>query len=262
MRHVVVGLALVAACTPAMHEPPPVSALAPGRGNGRSAGQLEHEADAAWERRAETGEAAAAQGLYLDAAAADAHRVEGLIGAMRAMSYRIESEPNVAKADLARHEVEVGQWCRRRAPSNAECDYRLAIALGQQAREAPSTGMSAIGTMVDLLHVAIAGAPGLENGGPHRVLALVLLRAPSWPAGPGDSEQGLVEARAAVKLFPQEASNLLVLGEALVANGSREAARAAFRDALARASAARDAGDPDGASLVAQAREGLAKTGG
>ena len=208
----------------------------------------------AWSHR----QAEIAQGLYLDAAVADPRRVDALVGAMRAVSYRIEHEPGVEKGKLAAEGVELGQWCQRRAPTDAECDYRLAIALGQQARERPSTGKDALGKIVDLLHRAIARAPQLDSAGPHRVLALLLLRAPSWPTGPGDVDAGLVHARAAVGMFPDAAQNQLVLGEALAKNGDREAARAAYAKALALANAARTAGDPDASAQLAQAKARMA----
>jgi tetratricopeptide (TPR) repeat protein len=186
---------------------------------------------------------------------------------MRAMAFRIEHEPGVSRARrarrarLAEQEVELGQWCQRRAPANAECDYRLALALGQQARERTSTGKDALGKIVDLLHEAIAGSPDLESAGPHRVLALVLLRAPSWPLGPGDPEAALAEARAAARRFPDAPENQLALAEALAANGARREARAAYTRALALATAARAAGDPAAAHWMTEARAGLDKTG-
>ena len=147
MRATVVAVAALAlaGCAPALHEPRPVAALAPGRGGGRSADQLMRDADAAWQRRATPGQAAAAADLYLDAANADPRRVDGLLGAMRALGFRIEHEPGAARGQLAGEGVELGQWCQRRAPGNPECDYRLALALGQQARERTSTGRDALG---------------------------------------------------------------------------------------------------------------------
>ncbi|MDB4954957.1 MAG: hypothetical protein JWO36_2526 [Myxococcales bacterium] len=252
---------LVVSCASALHEPRPIAKLAPGHANGRSAEQLIADANAAWERRATPGQAAAAQGLYLDAAVADEHRADALLGAMRALSYRIEHEPAAAKGKLARQEVELGQWCQRRAPTVPECDYRLAIALGQQAREQPSTGRDALRKIVDLLHRAIAAAPRLDSAGPHRVLALVLLRAPSWPVGPGDPEAALEEATAAVRLVPDAAENQLVLADALAANDKPAEAQAAYRKALALATAARDAGDPEAATWLTEAHAGITKTG-
>lgn len=262
MRRAAAGLAtlLAAACAPALREPPPVATMAPGTSGGRSAAELVRAADAAWARRAEPRQAEAAQALYLDAAAADPGRVEGLLGAMRAMTYRTERERDGAvRARLAQEQVQLGQWCQRRSPAEPACDYRLAIALGQQARERTSTAKDAMGKMVELLRKAIAAAPRLDAGGPHRVLALLLLRAPAWPVGPGDPEAALDEARAAAGLFPDEPANQLALAEALEKNGSGEAARAAYERALALAKAAAAAGDPDAERARAEAAAGLAR---
>jgi tetratricopeptide (TPR) repeat protein len=113
--------------------------------------------------------------------------------------------------------------------------------------------------MVSLLRRTIAAAPRLEAGGPHRVLALLLLRAPSWPIGPGDPEAGLEHALAAVRIAPRAAENLLVLGEALAANGRSGEAREVYRQAAALAASIRD---PEAPRWLAAARSGLAKTGG
>jgi hypothetical protein len=261
--HLVVPCVLsLTACSRALDEPSPVSTFAPGAAHGRNAAQLLADANAAWARRAQPGQAEAAQGMYIDAANADEHHVDALIGAMRAMTFRIEYEPGVSKKDLASEEVQLGQWCQRRAPSDPECDYRLAIALGQQARERPATGRDAIGRMVDLLHHSIDAAPKLDSGGAHRVLAILLLRAPGWPIGPGDNEAGLDEARAAVEVAADSIGNQLALGEALAANDHADQAREAYKKAAALAEAAKAHDDPEIAHELTEAREGIAKNGG
>jgi len=231
-------LILLAGCASALHEPPPLYALAPHTANGRDAAALVADADHAWQRR----DAARAQGDYLDAAVADPTRVDALIGAMRAITWRIEHERGVDKGALAAHGVEIGQWCQRRAPANVECDYRLAIALGQQARERASTGEDAMKRMVALLGHANQLQPALDGGGPHRVLAYLYLKAPAWPAGVGDPDAAIDEARAAVALAPTLAENYLVLGHTLAADHADEA-HAAFQRAIELATAARDPDD-------------------
>ena len=258
----VAALLGVAGCRSALREPPPVAAMSPGAAGGRNADELVRAADEAWARRADPRQAEAAQALYLDAAAADETRVDGLLGAMRAVSFRIEREGDAAaRGRLAELGVQLGQWCQRRAPSEAACDYRLAIALGQQARERASTGKDAMGRMVDLLQRAIAAAPRLDAAGPHRVMALLLLRAPGWPLGPGDPEAALGEARQAVALFPDRAENQLVMAEALAKNDAREEARAAYARALELSTTAHDAGDPDAEQWRKEAADGLERLG-
>jgi tetratricopeptide (TPR) repeat protein len=237
-----------------------VIAGAPGNRAGAeaSAGQLLAQADEAWARRGEPERAAAAEELYLRAASADERGVEGLLGAMRAKAFRVERERDAAtRTGLAQSAVDLGQWCERRDPGNSACAYGLAIALGQQARERPSTAKDGLARMTALLRRAIAADPRLDHGGPHRVLALVLLRAPGWPVGPGDPDEALGEARAAAALFPDAADNALVLAEALARTGHRDEARAAYERARALAERARAASDPDAERWLAEARAGL-----
>jgi tetratricopeptide (TPR) repeat protein len=249
------------ACAPAMRELPPPAPAAPPAARA-SADELLRDAEAAWRRRAEPDEARRAQELYLEAAAADPSRVDGLLGAMRAAGFRVERERDGdARAKLAVEEVRLGQECRRRAPEDPACAYRLAIALGQQARERTSTAQDALKRMVDLLRAAAAADPRLDRAGPHRVLALVLLRAPGWPLGPGDPEAALGEARAAAGLFPDDAENQLALGEALARNDRADEARAAYERAAALAERAAAAGEPEAARWRDQAKAALARGG-
>lgn len=256
MRAYVLAVAL-AGCSSALHEPPPMSALAPGHRDGRSVDELIAKADAAWARRSEPGQAVIAQDLYVDAAAADDKRVDALLAGMRAMTFRVEHDHDLDKGALAQRQVELGQWCQRRAPGSADCDYRLAIALGQQARERPSTGRDAMDHIVTLLHRAIDRDPTLDSGGPHRVLALVLLRAPAWPVGPGDPDAALDEAKKAIAIAADAPDNQLTLGDALAATEHDDLAHQAFTKALALAESAKQSGNPEADGWIAEARKKL-----
>ena len=256
MNKALATLLLLAACQSSMHEPPPIRTLAPKVTQQRSADELVAAANTAWSQRGEAGEAAAAQDAYLAAAALDQHRIDALLGAMQAIHYRVEYEDGIAKGALTDEAVEIGQWCTRLSSHDAACMYRLAIALGQEAREHPLRARDAVKNMLELLHDAIAIDASIDDGGPHRVLALVLVRAPSWP-GPGDAEQALVEARAAVAGSPDVAENQLALAEALAANDSPAEARDAYRRAAELAAAMHE---PEGATWRAQAQAGLVAT--
>jgi hypothetical protein len=247
------ALVLLVGCASALHEPRPIDRLAPGHANGRTPAQLIAAGDAAWAKR----DASAAQDLYLDAAAGDARSTEPVLGAMRAIAYRLEHEPGAPKRQLADEAVELGQLCQRRDPAVAACDYRLAIALGEEAREHHAAGKDALNHMVELLRRTIARDPMLDHAGAHRVLALVLVRAPAWPAGPGDPDAGLDEAKAAAQLFPDDADNQLALAEALAHTDARDAAHVAYARALALAKAS---ADPAAADAVKQATAGLQNT--
>jgi hypothetical protein len=73
---------LCAGCAHALTKPPPLESMAPAPR--ADAGQLLAEADARWARRADPGQAAAAEELYLQAARSDPRRPEAFAGAIRA----------------------------------------------------------------------------------------------------------------------------------------------------------------------------------
>src|SRR5207237_1431111 len=129
--------------------------------------------------------------------ALDGVRMSGFValayaGAIRAKAFRIGREKDGGKrGQLAADAVAVGQLCEQHAAPSPLCDYWLAAALGLQARERSATGHDALPHMVDLLRRAAAADPALDHGGPHRLFAILLLRAPGWPMGPGDVETAL-----------------------------------------------------------------------
>jgi len=244
---------LCAACAHSLTKPPPLESMA--AAPQADAGQLLAEADARWARRAEPGQAAAAEDLYLQAARADPRRPEAFAGAIRAKSFRIGREKDGAeRLRLAQSAVAAGQLCEENAPAAPLCDYWLAAALGLQARERSATGHDALPHMVELLRRAARADASIDRQGPHRLLAIVLLRAPGWPMGPGDPEAALPEARAAAQGDPAYAPNQLALGEALRKNGREAEAQAAFADALRLADQALAEGDPDAQGWADDAR--------
>lgn len=178
------------------------------------------------------------------ALAAEAH------AAVRASALETSPQGRSAQIDKA---LDAGQRCEQVAPESPGCDYALALALGVQAREHPATASKGLKLMVELLQRASASDPKLDQAGPPRVLALLRVRAPGWPLGPGDPEAGLKAAQDAVGLFPDHAPNQLALSEALLVNGQRAASKAAARRALALAQAAAGTGEPDAGGWVREA---------
>jgi hypothetical protein len=246
---VVAVAALTWACTSALREPPPIATIGQSPLTVATAPDVDRllaDAEAAFTNRADPAEVVRARELFLGAAQADEARAEGLLGAMRAIAWLVENEADGTRREgMATQAVQLGQWCERRAPGTPECAYRLALAVGQQARERPATAHDGLKVMVDLLERVAATAPDLDEAGPDRVLALVRLRAPGWPAGPGDPETALDGARRAVARAEAYPPNQMVLGEALEANGLASEARTAYERALALAEARLAAGDPD-----------------
>ena len=135
--------------------------------------------------------------------------------------------------------------CLSREPQDAACLYLRAVALGTDARAHPTRAGELLKEMLDTLARAEAADPNYDEAGPARVRALVLLRAPAWPLGPGDAEAGLMAARRAVALRPLYPPNLLALAEASSKTGDGDAARENYRRAHEAALALPAAADRD-----------------
>jgi tetratricopeptide (TPR) repeat protein len=220
--------------------------------------QLLAGATDAWARRADPAQAAAAEELYLQAARAGPRDPESYAGAIRAKAFRLGREKDPAeRVRLAQSAVAVGQLCEENVQVSPLCDYWLAAALGLQARERSATAHDALPHMVELLRRAARADPAVDRGGPQRLLALVLLRAPGWPLGPGDVEAALPEAQSAARIAPDYPPNQLALGEALRKNGRDAEARAAYSEALRLAAGTTFRDDPDAAGWANDARAAL-----
>jgi hypothetical protein len=258
------ALSVFVACTSALKEPPPVAAIgAPAvqrTVEDSDLGDTLVRADAEFGKMPDLAAVERAQNLYLEAARVEEAPVEAYLGAARATAWLIEhTDDGARRKELAIEGVQIGQWCRRLHPSVPECTYRLALAVGQQARERTSTATDGLDVMVELLKEVIAEAPELDFAGGQRVLALVLVRAPGWPTGPGDPEYALEFAEAAVEAFPDYPPNQLVLGEALRDNDRRDQAKHTLERGVELARARLAAGDPEAADWITQAEEALAK---
>jgi hypothetical protein len=267
---ILVGASLAAAaavpgCAAALKEAPPLVDLAGGGPppDASSVAGLLRQADADFSTRTlESMHRAAA--LYLRVASAETGasvpgpRPEGIMGAVEAQVWLSDHETApAARESAATLAVQVAQWCPRVAPDLPECDFWLGAALGVQARERPATGLSALAKIEAAFKRAAEGNPEMEDAGPDRALALLYLRAPRWPRGPGDPEQGLVHAKQAVALRPDYPPNRLALAEALAAAGDTAGSLAAGREALRLAEARAAAGDPDANEWVSQARKSI-----
>jgi hypothetical protein len=109
--------------------------------------------------------------------------------------------------------------------------------------------------MLDTLARADTADPNYDEAGPARVRALVLMRAPGWPLGPGDAEAGLTAARRAVTLRPLYPPNLLALAEALAKTGDSSGAKENYGRARDAALALPAGSDRD--EWLRQAEQGL-----
>ncbi len=248
-----------AGCARALREPPPLAELTGSSGT-LSQGDAESMSDrarAAWERRGMASVSEAAR-LWLSAAADESVRVEALLGAARADAWLADhaTEPDVRKRH-AESAVAAAQWCGRADPDEVRCTYWLALALGVQARERRATALDALPRIVEMLEQVLAISPEMDQAGPHRALALVYLRAPGWPSGPGDPDLGLDQALRAAAIAPDYPPNQLVLGEALWAVDETDAARAAYRRARDLAEKRQASGEIDAIEWLDEAERAM-----
>lgn len=158
--------------------------------------------------------------------------VPELAAAVAADARRADRESDAGlRTRLAADAGRAADACLTRAPQEAACLYSRALAEGLEARVHPTRAGELLKTMLANLAAADAADPGYDQAGPARVRALVLLRAPGWPLGPGDSDAALASARRAVDLRPQFPPNLLALAEALAKTGDPAGARADYERA-------------------------------
>jgi len=155
-----------------------------------------------------------------------------------------ESDSKI-RAELATQAVGDADACLAHDPQAAACLYGRAVARGLNARAHPTHAGEILSSMLEDLSRAESADANYDEAGPARVRALVLVRAPGWPLGPGDPEAGLVAARRAVALRPLYPPNLLALAEALSKNGDGSAARESYARARDAALALPNAAERD-----------------
>jgi hypothetical protein len=173
--------------------------------------------------------------------------VEELAAAIAVDAKRSDREPDSKiRGELAAEATRAAEACLAREPQAAACLYGRAVALGLEARAHPTRAGELLNTMLGCLANADAADPNYDQAGPARVRALVLIRAPGWPLGPGDAEAGLVAARRAATLQPHYPPNLLALAEALAKTGDTHGARESYDHARSVAQALPATADRDG----------------
>ena len=246
-------------CASALKEPPPLPHLGGGgtQTPAASVASLLSQADVLYAARTLESVRRAAE-TWLQAARTDSSRIEGLLGSARAQVWLSDHEQEPATREAsATLAVQSAQWCLRVAPESAGCLYYLGAGLGVQAREKRSTALDALPRIEQAFLDAAGRDPELDEAGPDRALALLYLRAPGWPTGPGDPDRGLEHARKALELRPGYPPNLLALAEALTATGDAGGARESYSRALELARGRKAAGDPDAFEWIREAESAL-----
>lgn len=107
----------------------------------------------------------------------------------------------------------------------ARAAYQHALLIGLRMRVAGMReALSLLDQELALLDVARLAAEE-DEGGPLRVLAMIYLKAPGWPAGPGDLDLALELLEEAAIRFPSHPLNRIFLASALLEDGQEERAR-------------------------------------
>lgn len=146
-----------------------------------------------------------------------------------------EREPDSARKEaLAREGV---QWAEQALRQGAERDgavhYYLAANLGLAVHQHPLQAADSVSRLEQELQTAVRLSPGVDDGGPLRLLGMLYLKAPSWPTGIGDGDKALGWLQKAVDQYPQHPLNHLFHAEALwEVDEKGAAARSALEEGL------------------------------
>lgn len=93
--------------------------------------------------------------------------------------------------------------------------YYLAANLGLAVRDHITLAMENLERLEREMKQALALSPGIDDGGPLRLLGMLYLKAPAWPNGIGDSDKALELLEKAAKEYPEHPLNHLFYAQAL-----------------------------------------------
>jgi len=189
------------------------------------------------------------------AAASSATLAASIASAAQRSEHEADAHVRTQLADAARRDAEA---CMQIEAQAVACLFGRALALGLEAKEHPTRALALLSDMLETLARAEAADRYYAEAGPARVQALVLLRAPGWPLGPGDPERGLAAALRAAGLRPEYPPNLLALAEAQSKTAAVSDARASY--IRARDAAAKLPDNSDRADWLREAEQGLRHT--
>jgi hypothetical protein len=155
-----------------------------------------------------------------------------LLAAVQSDADRIDqTQDSAQRAQLLAAASLSAQQCLALSADHASCQYAQAQVLGLTAREHPLQAAALLKQMLGYLTKAESLDPALDHAGPARLTAVVLLRAPPWPLGPGDVDGAVVAAQRAVQRDSTYPPNLITLAQAEARGASAPQARATFAQA-------------------------------
>ncbi|MGI5863643.1 MAG: hypothetical protein ACOX6T_16520 [Myxococcales bacterium] len=109
--------------------------------------------------------------------------------------------------------------------------YYFGLNLGLVLQHKGLEALSLLPKEIEALEAASA-EPEQDLGGPLRVLGMLYMKAPAWPAGPGDLEKSLELLEEAARRFPSHPLNRLFYAEALAEDDEKQSAAAELEAAM------------------------------
>lgn len=138
------------------------------------------------------------------------------LAASRAASFLSAGESNNDKAgELALEGKRLAERALALRPDDPAAHYLLAMNEGQILQLYPLNASKSLSVVETQLKAAVEESPGLDMGGPLRVLGMLYVKAPAWPLGPGDTEAGLELLQRAAKDYPEHPLNHAFLAQAV-----------------------------------------------
>lgn len=98
---------------------------------------------------------------------------------------------------------------------DAAVHYYLAANLGLAVRDRMSLALENLPRLENEMKRAVELDPGIDDGGPLRLLGMLYLKAPPWPTGIGDGDKALELLRRAAEQYPRHPLNHLFYAQAL-----------------------------------------------
>jgi hypothetical protein len=126
-----------------------------------------------------------------------------------------EADPR-RKVALANEGVQLAERALQQGGmNNGAVQYYLAANLGLSVRDRPLEAAQQLPRLEQTLKKAVQLEPGIDQGGPLRLLGMLYLKAPPWPTGLGDGDKALDLLKQARSRYPGHPLNDLFYAQAL-----------------------------------------------
>ena len=153
----------------------------------------------------------------------------------RSAKWLLEFGKNLATdraRELAAKGLDAATALLARDPDNAEYVFLDGALQGYKMQHATIPNPLGQKKILESLRKAAKADPWIDQGGPLRAVGAILFKSPPWPAGVGDVDDALDQLRQAVLLFPAHPANRFYLGQALVADRQKNAAKKELEEVL------------------------------